>query len=630
MAQINRITRRNDPDSNNGRIFLHGTFIGFVKDNTDPQMMGRLQVYIPEIGGDPANPKDWITVSYATPFGGATSITKNSKSDQTMAGSQTSYGFWAVPPDLDNQVLVTFVNGDTARGFWYACIFQQNMNQMIPGIAAGSTADPNFKSQGNVPVVEYNKRLDSVNVDNPQRPVFTPLANGIQTQGLQTDTQRGYANSSARRDSVSGVYGLNTPRGHQMYVDDNTNNEFIRIRTRSGVQVLINDTTGFVYINSKMGNSWMELSDDGVEIYSKNSVSLRAEQDFNLRADRNIILDAGGSIYFRAVTDINMQADGQIVGSAGSKIVLSSESDTNLTVTGDFLTSVTGNTRNQTGADHTTKVTGNTRNQTGGDNTMNVTGAITRQGATINDNPGSAPSAPAVTAMPAQVPKPTSAPDIQNGQKATVMTIVNVLPTHEPWQGHPSGPQSSPSPNAANAITTTGGAGTPTTPSAANTVGQAGATVPTTVTTASGGTTRIANATAQQLISQYKGTHVGGGECTDLVKAATGLGRAGGWQQGQTLTPDSINDLQVGTPIALFENGKYNSYGPSSPNYGMSHAAIFLGTTTTSDGSPAIQVLDQGGGYPANVHTYAFGTPGGKATNGQYLWNASNYSVIKQ
>jgi hypothetical protein len=56
----------------------------------------------------------------------------------------------------------------------------------------------------------------------------------------------------------------------------------------------------------------------------------------------------------------------------------------------------------------------------------------------ILDNPGNAASAPAVAANPAQVPMPEPAPDIQNGQSATVETITNRMPTHEPWRGHPN------------------------------------------------------------------------------------------------------------------------------------------------------------------------------------------------
>jgi hypothetical protein len=144
VVAINRVSRANNPESNNGRILLHGTFIGFVKNNVDIQMMGRLQVYIPEIGGDPTNPNDWILVSYASQFAGSTNPMNVKKGDNTMAGTQSSYGWWGVPPDLNNMVLITFVNGDLARGFWFACVWQQNMNQMVPGIASATTNDPSY------------------------------------------------------------------------------------------------------------------------------------------------------------------------------------------------------------------------------------------------------------------------------------------------------------------------------------------------------------------------------------------------------------------------------------------------------------------------------------------------------
>ena len=43
-------------------------YIGIVKNNLDPTRSGRLQVYIPDFGGDPDIAQNWRTVSYASPL----------------------------------------------------------------------------------------------------------------------------------------------------------------------------------------------------------------------------------------------------------------------------------------------------------------------------------------------------------------------------------------------------------------------------------------------------------------------------------------------------------------------------------------------------------------------------------
>ena len=49
--------------------------------------------------------------------------------------SQQTYGFWAVPPDVGNFVLITFVMGDPSRGYWFACIPNIQTLHMVPGLA---------------------------------------------------------------------------------------------------------------------------------------------------------------------------------------------------------------------------------------------------------------------------------------------------------------------------------------------------------------------------------------------------------------------------------------------------------------------------------------------------------------
>lgn len=445
-----------------------GIYIGFVKQNSDAQFMGRLAVYIPELGGaDPTDPASWIIVSYASPFAGATDPTKLSKSDITMNGSQQSYGFWAVPPDLNNEVVVFFANNDMSRGYWFACTYQQNMNHMVPGIATNVTTEPGPPLK-TAPVVEYNKASVS-DPTNARRPRFEPLANGLAIEGLTRDNERGSASTSARRESPSKVFGFLSPRGNTMHVDDNTENEFIRFRTRSGAQVLIHETSGYVYINSKNGNSWVEISDTGVDIYTANSISMRAEKDLNIRADRDILLDAGNDIRMRAGNNIIASAHADVQVQANAKINLNANNNIELTSAGnilnvtasdfqvtsavDLILQVGGAGSATFGADLQILASANLRLQSGLQMTQLAGSTQVRDGTSILDQTGAAPAVTPdspVTITPPVIPiglmhgdaKQTFVNDtipLWKGGAGQVNTIVNRMPTHEPWHEHPNG-----------------------------------------------------------------------------------------------------------------------------------------------------------------------------------------------
>lgn len=285
--------------SASGNIRPTNIYIGFVRETSDAQKMGRLRVFIPELGGDGSNENNWYTMGYASPFAGATNVEDNKTGEEgkKLAGTQQSYGFWMVPPDVGNMVLCCFVNGDVTRGYWFACIYQQFMNHMVPAIAINQSTQPEIDKLNIPPVAEYNKKDEGIDVWEPKRPIFTPLHEGLREQGLYTDPERGPATTSARRESPSKVFGFSSPRGNNIHIDDDDENEFIRFRTRSGVQLLIHETTGYIYMISKKGNSWMEISDEGIDMYSKRSISLRAEENINLHADKNIIQNSGGGAH---------------------------------------------------------------------------------------------------------------------------------------------------------------------------------------------------------------------------------------------------------------------------------------------------------------------------------------------
>lgn len=417
---VNRLPKGYGKESVAGRVKDNTIYIGVVKANEDIQRMGRVAVWIPEIGGDPNNENSWFIMSYASPFAGVTPPNKLVEDSKKAEEAQSSYGFWMNPPDLENQVLCCFVNGDTSQGFWFACVYQQNMNHMVPGIAQGKPAEDGEYCDAQPPVVEYNK-WSKENPTDPKRPVFTPLAEGLSQQGLLKDNDRGSTTSSARREAPSKVFGWVTPRGNQVYVDDNPDNEFIRMRTRSGAQVLVNETTGFVYINSKNGDSWVEISDKGVDVYSRGAVSLRSEGSLNLHADGSLNIEADGNLNLRAGGNLTIQSAHHSSWAGNGNLAL------------QF-----GGTASASGAQMILASGGNITMGASGNITQSSSGNNIRSAGTIYDNAG--PSAPAANALKAEVEKPRELPEV-NGeapcyQQDTRKTIVRRMPTHEPYKGH--------------------------------------------------------------------------------------------------------------------------------------------------------------------------------------------------
>jgi spore germination cell wall hydrolase CwlJ-like protein len=331
-------------------------YMGLVRKNFDAQRMGRLLVWVSDFGPD--TPEYWIPCSYASPFAGSTPVSKTVENGKTMEDSQQTYGWWATPPDVDNQVLVCFLDGDIANAFWFACIYPQNMNHMIPGIGGNASTDPatNAEFGGMAPVVEYNK-FDTFNEpvtskgykqderEKVERPPFRPLAEALKAQGLLKDNVRGTSSTSARRESPSRVHGLLTPRGHSFQIDDGfkpeeggePENEFIRFRTRNGVQILINDTEGFIYLITKGGKSWVEISDGGIDMFSAESISMNSDKDINLNAGGQVGINGAkavhvSSAFYSSFTtgDTSVVAGGKVLVDAVDDIGLKSSRDVSL------------------------------------------------------------------------------------------------------------------------------------------------------------------------------------------------------------------------------------------------------------------------------------------------------------
>lgn len=396
-----KISEMYDRDLMAGIRIDPGPYEAIVKSNVDPARHGRLQVYIPEMGGsdyqvgnNPDNPTYWRTVSYATPYYGVVdpnvyNNTGSPNTSNTFGNTKQSYGMWFTPPDPGTVVLVTFVNGDPNRGYWFACVPDGTNHYMVPGIAS-STNLASGSSVSNAPVTEFNdgdQDLSTVTsfLSNP-KPVHTPQEAILTTQGLQNDTIRGLTTSSSQRDTPSAVFGISTPGrpypdpaldpqyaqnlqngsldessfqvtarsgGHQFVMDDGDvlgNNQLYRMRSATGHQFLMHDTAGLMYIGNATGTVWVELTNAGnFNAFIQGDMSLHGTGNLNATFDKGINFSTGGNInmvaggniqlkgknlYSNVSGDINFTASGNLYAKSGAQFNVSAGSAANISSSG--------------------------------------------------------------------------------------------------------------------------------------------------------------------------------------------------------------------------------------------------------------------------------------------------------
>ena len=340
-----------------------GIHIGYVKNVVDLNFAGRLEVWVPEFQTREDDPEGWILCNYCSPFAGATNWKDSTfGSEQQLVsfeGTQTAYGMWMIPPDINNEVVIMFPGADVTKAVWIGGLFKEYMNFDVPGVPA-SDATAQFKGTP-VPGTNYNKH-DKEKFTQPinpsRRPYHKTRFEGISSQGLIHDKIRGLNTSGAQRESPSKVFGILTPGpsipgkrgartgGSSFIMDDHEESEYIGFITKSGAQIKIDETNEMIYIINKPGSAWLQLDKDGnVDVFSAKSISMRAQEDFNLRADRDINIEAGQNIYMKAAKDTD--ASNSIVGEGagiGGNIVIQALNEMHTTVKNNvFFTVTNGN-----------------------------------------------------------------------------------------------------------------------------------------------------------------------------------------------------------------------------------------------------------------------------------------------
>lgn len=358
-----------------------GIYLGQVTGFLDPSRMGVFYVKLYRESGNMDVIGQSIPVKYMTPFYGVTSkdyVTEVDDYDNT----QKSYGMWMVPPDIGTTVVVVFIEGNEKYGYWIGCVPDETMNFMVPGVAATREVVDSTGGERR-PVAEYNRVVNEFISDpNKIKKAEHPLGKVLDDQGLDKDDTRGLTTSSARRETPSMVFGISTPGpidkrpnkkkgkvgnkdnfsttfvsrlgGSTFVMDDGDDkflrktpasegppeyvskenreaggdptvphNELIRLRTRTGHQILLHNSEDLIYIGNAKGTTWIELTSNGkIDIYAEDSVSIHTKNDLNIKADRDINLEAGRNFNIKASGKIHQESklDFEMLSGADTKI----------------------------------------------------------------------------------------------------------------------------------------------------------------------------------------------------------------------------------------------------------------------------------------------------------------------
>ena len=316
----------------------YGPYIGVVVNNADSLYSGRLQVWIASFGGNSTEKTSWHTVSYANPFYGITpyaatdSITKAVSAgtfranesnpltagymDNTKRRKETrSFGMWTQPPEIGTRVLVVFADGHPDKGFWIAAI-PEVAHGMIPALGKGRSGQVEAEFDPSDITVQTASDIRTV-----QRPSLPEVTASYDQQGTLKDPVRGLLTTSSFRESPSRVMGFSTPEGHTFVMDDGTApdkngqsiSKLIRIRTKGGNQITLNDDTGMLYFINANGNAWMELSGDGqVDVYGEKGINFGTKGDINLHADGNINMNSNQATKVVAGTGLKLQGSSEL------------------------------------------------------------------------------------------------------------------------------------------------------------------------------------------------------------------------------------------------------------------------------------------------------------------------------
>jgi hypothetical protein len=467
-----------------GKLSTPGPFLAEITNHLDSTYMGGIEVaLIKGIPNSVYQQEQTFVVRYLNPFYGVTSIRYEGNDPKEFNDVQKSYGMWMVPPDVGTIVMVIFIDGDPNQGYWIGCVQDEYQNHMVPGIAASRQTHMSQEQREKygtdyLPVAEFHKGSQlstNPNIATIAKPIH-PFADRLLAQGLLFDTIRGVTSSSARREIPSSVFGISTPgpvderpgakRGRIGYTserqipvsrlggttfvmddgDINGQNELVRIRTRTGHQILLHNSQDLIYIANSKGTAWIEMTSSGkLDIYAQDSVSIHTESDFNFRADRDINLESGRNFNIKVSGSMtaNVKENYNLMVDEAGKLSFGSSYDQ--TVSDNYTLSVGANAHTGAGGNVSLKSSGSSYFTTAGSTNIASSGQHYETATKINMNGPTAGSAQSVTAaIPPVIPLfslPNRNKDAGWGggnqyKAGSITSIMQRVPTHEPWDQH--------------------------------------------------------------------------------------------------------------------------------------------------------------------------------------------------
>jgi hypothetical protein len=212
-------------------------------------------------------------------------------------------------------------------------------------------------------------------------------------------------------------------------------NEYFRVRTRTGHQILMHNSEDLIYIGNAKGTTWIELTANGkIDIYAQDSVSIHTETDLNVFANRDINLEAG--------RNINMKSGGRLKADIGSNMELLIGADGKITVGANWDQKIGGTTKLASTGNINLITTANSRFTSAGSTHIAAVGELRESASTIHMNGVLADVADvAEQVIPLTThanPATSAAADWPSTkyQAGNISSIMKRIPMHEPWPLH--------------------------------------------------------------------------------------------------------------------------------------------------------------------------------------------------
>jgi hypothetical protein len=221
-------------------------------------------------------------------------------------------------------------------------------------------------------------------------------------------------------------------------------NELVRIRTRTGHQILLHNTEDLIYIGNARGTSWIELSSDGkIDIYAEDSVSVHTKNDLNFYAARDINMEAGRNFNIKVTEEMhtNVLKDHILIVDENQKIHIKKDVDITYDqafhhkIKEDVNIQFDSNYLHTVSSDYDFNAGGHIFMTSGGSNETNAGGSIIESAPVIHMNGPSA--ATAAKATKAELPKELKTHSVPNEEgEELYKSIMRRVPSHEPWPHH--------------------------------------------------------------------------------------------------------------------------------------------------------------------------------------------------